>query len=57
MSSRETDTTTAIAGITGIVIIVVSGCLLGYDHTLVKLGLTAIAGLAGFSIRGLIRWQ
>jgi hypothetical protein len=57
MSSRETDTTTAIAGIAAIVVIVVSGCLLGYDHTIMKLGLAAIAGLAGFSIRGLIRWQ
>jgi hypothetical protein len=57
MSSRETDTTTAIVGIAGIVIIVLGGCMLGYNHTLIKIGLAAIAGLAGFSIRGLIRWQ
>jgi len=57
MSQRETDTTTVVAGIAAIVIIVVSGCVLGYDHTLMKLGIAAIAGLAGFSIRGLVRWQ
>jgi len=57
MSSRETDTTTAIVGIAGIVVIVLAGCMLGYNHTLIKIGLAAIAGLAGFSIRGLIRWQ
>jgi len=57
VSSRETDTGTAIAGIAGIVLIVAIGNLCGYDHTLVKLGIAAIAGLCGFAIRGLIRWQ
>ena len=57
MSSRETDTGTAIAAIAAICIIVVAGCLCGYDHTLTKLGIAAVAGLAVYSIRGLIRWQ
>jgi len=57
MSSRETDTATAIAGIVGIVIIVTICGILGYNHTIMKLGIAAIAGLAGFSVRGLIRWQ
>lgn len=57
MSSRETDTFTALTAIAGIVIIVVAAIIAGYDHTLVKIGLVAIAGTAGFSIRGLIRWQ
>lgn len=57
MSSRETDTATAIAGICGIAVIVVAGCICGYDHTLIKLGIAAIAGILGFSLRGLIRWQ
>jgi hypothetical protein len=57
MSSRETDTITAIAGIAGIVIITVAAICAGIDHTIIRLACAAIAGLAGFSIRGLIRWQ
>ncbi len=57
MSSRTTDTATAIAGIAAIALIVVAACLAGFDHTVTKLGIAAVAGLAGFSIRGLIRWQ
>jgi hypothetical protein len=57
MSGRTTDTLTAVAGIAGIVIIITVCTCLGYDHTIIKLGIAAIAGLAGFSIRGLIRWQ
>jgi len=57
MSSRETDTATAIAAICGIVIIIVAAIIAGFNHTLVKIGLAAIAGIAGFSLRGLIRWQ
>ena len=57
MSSRQTDTLTAVAGIAGIVIIIIVCAALGYNHTIIKLGIAAIAGLAGFSIRGLIRWQ
>lgn len=57
MSSRETDTTTALAGIAGIVIVVGLCVCMGVNHTIVKLGVAVIAGIAGFSIRGLIRWQ
>lgn len=57
MSSRETDTTTALAGIAGIVIILCFCICNGINHTLVKLGVAVIAGIAGFSIRGLIRWN
>jgi len=57
MSSRETDTATAIAAIAAIVVLTVGALIAGYNHTLVKLGLVAIAGIAGFSLRGLIRWQ
>jgi hypothetical protein len=57
MSSRETDTYTAIAAVAGVVTIVVAAVIAGYNHTLVKLGIAAIAGIAGFSLRGLIRWQ
>lgn len=57
MSSRETDTLTTVAAVAGIVIIIVAAVIAGYDHTLVKLGIAAIAGIAGFSVRGLIRWQ
>jgi hypothetical protein len=57
MSSRETDTWTTCVATAGIVIITVSAVIAGYDHTLVKIGIAAIAGIAGFSLRGLIRWQ
>jgi hypothetical protein len=57
VSSRETDTATAIAGIIGIVLIVAGAIMYGLDHTVTKIGIACIAGLAGFSIRGLIRWQ
>lgn len=57
MSGRTTDTLTAVAGIAGIVVIIIVCAALGYNHTIIKLGIAAIAGLAGFSIRGLIRWQ
>jgi len=57
MSARTTDTLTAIAGIAGIAAIVLVCTCLGYNHTIIKLGIAAIAGLAGFSVRGLIRWQ
>lgn len=57
MSSRETDTYTALVAIGGIVVIVLAAILAGFDHTLVKLGIAAVAGIAGFGLRGLIRWQ
>ena len=55
MSTRESDTATTIAAIAGIVIIIVGGCLFGYDHTLVKLGIAAIAGLGGFAFANTVR--
>jgi hypothetical protein len=57
MSSRETDTATGIVAIAAITIIVLAAVIAGYDHTLVKIGIAAVAGIAGFAFRGLIRWQ
>lgn len=57
MSSREADTVSVIVGIAAVALIVISGLCLGYDETLMKLGIVAIAGIAGFSLRGLIRWN
>lgn len=57
MSSRETDTATAIVGIIAIAAIVCTAVAFGIDHTLVLAGIAAIAGILGYSIRGLIRWQ
>lgn len=55
MSSRETDTAVTIAAIAAIAVIISVACLCGIDDTLVKLGIAAIAGIAGFSFSGLIR--
>lgn len=55
--SREADTVSVIVGIAAVALIVISGLCLGYDETLMKLGIVAIAGIAGFSLRGLIRWN
>lgn len=55
MSSRETDTAVTIAAIGAIAIIISVACLCGIDDTLVKLGIAAIAAMAGFSFSGLIR--
>ena len=55
MAEREPDFWTVIIAICGIVFIVSFGCAYGYDHTLVKLGIAAIAGIGGFSLRSLIR--
>lgn len=55
MSSRESDTAVTIAAICAIAIIISVACLCGIDDTLVKLGIAAIAGIAGFSFSGLIR--
>jgi len=53
MSTRQSDTVTTIIGITGITAIIIVGCALGFDHTLIKLGIAAIAGLTGFAARGI----
>lgn len=55
MSTRESDTFATIAAIAAIAIIICTATLCGLDDTLVKLGIAAIAGLAGFSLAGLIR--
>jgi hypothetical protein len=57
MSTRETDAACTIAAIAGIAIIVVFCICNGIDDTIVKLGLAAIAGLAGFSLANLVRKQ
>lgn len=51
----DRDTTTSIVAILGIVAIVTVSILAGFDHTLTKLGLVTIAGVAGFTLRGLAR--
>jgi hypothetical protein len=56
MTGREPDFWTGVIGICAITLIVSVGALCGYDHTLIKLGIAAIAGLSGFALRGLIRW-
>jgi uncharacterized membrane protein required for colicin V production len=55
MSTRESDTAATIAAIAAIAVIICVACLCGIDDTLVKLGIAAIASIAGFSFAGLIR--
>jgi hypothetical protein len=55
MSGRESDTATTIAAIAAIAIIIGIACLCGRDDTLIKLGIAAIAALAGYSFSGLVR--
>lgn len=55
MSTRESDTATTIVSISAIAAIVSVACYFGYDHTLIKLGIAAVAGLGGFSLNALIR--
>jgi hypothetical protein len=57
MSNRTSDTLTAVAAIAGIVIIVSLCICNGIDETIIKLGMVAIAGLAGFSLANLVRKQ
>jgi UPF0716 family protein affecting phage T7 exclusion len=57
MTGRAPDFWTAIVAICAIAFIVSVGALCGFDHTLMKLGIAAVAGIAGFSLRGLIRWN
>jgi hypothetical protein len=57
MSTRESDTACTIAAIAGIAIIIIFCICNGIDDTIVKLGIAAIAGLAGFSLANLIRKQ
>jgi len=55
--TREPDFWTVLVSICAIALIVSVGALCGYDHSLIKIGIAAIAGIAGFSLRSLIRWQ
>jgi hypothetical protein len=55
MSSRESDTATTVAAIAGIALIISVACLCGIDDTLVKLGIAAIAALAGIGFAGIMR--
>lgn len=54
--AREPDFWTGIIGICAIAFIISVGLVCGYNHTLVKLGIAAIAAISGFAFRGLIRW-
>jgi 3-dehydroquinate synthetase len=55
MSTRTSDTITAVAAIAAIVIIITVACATGHDDTLVKMGVGIIGGIAGFSANSLIR--
>jgi hypothetical protein len=57
VSTRESDTVTAIASIAAVTIIVSVACITGHDDTLIKIGLATVAGLGGFTLRSLIRRQ
>jgi uncharacterized membrane protein required for colicin V production len=57
MTTQESNTATSIGAIAAITIIIVIGCLVGIDDTLVKLGIAVIASIAGFSFSGLIKKQ
>jgi hypothetical protein len=56
MNPARADTATAITSVICIAAIVISALVAGMNHTLVKLGLVTIAGIAGFTLRGLVRW-
>ena len=55
MHGREPDFWTTIVAISAIAFMVSAACYCGIDDTLVKIGIAAIAGLAGFSLHSLIR--
>lgn len=55
MSTRAPDLWSTIAAIAAITIIICVGLHYGMNHTLAKLGIVAISGIAGFTFRGLIR--
>jgi uncharacterized membrane protein required for colicin V production len=55
MSSRESDTATTCVAIAAIAVIICACLACHVDETLVKLGLVAIAGIAGFTFHGIIR--
>lgn len=53
MSPRQSDTVTTIVAILAIALVLCVCARCGIDHAIQKLGLCAIAGLAGFAARGL----
>jgi hypothetical protein len=55
MSDAHSDAATAIAAIIAVVAIVGIACATGHDDTLVKLGIAAVAGLGGFTLRQAFR--
>jgi hypothetical protein len=55
MSSREPNLWTTIIAICAIAFIVSLALCNHIDDTLVKLGIAAIAGIAGFTFAGLVR--
>jgi ammonia channel protein AmtB len=55
MSGREPSFWTTIIAICAIAFIVSMALHCGIDDTLVKLGIAAIAGIAGFTFSGLVR--
>jgi len=55
VSTRESDTATTCTAIASIALIVCACLLCHIDETLIKLGLVAIAGIAGFSLNNLVR--
>jgi len=57
MSTTEHNSATTIGAIAAIAVIICFCIHCGIDDTLVKLGIAAIAGLAGFSLAGLISKQ
>jgi uncharacterized membrane protein required for colicin V production len=57
MSTRESDTATTCVAIAAIAVIICACLACHVDETLVKLGLVAIAGIAGFTFHGIIKRQ
>jgi len=55
LSDRNSDATTAIAAIIAVVAIVAIACATGHNDTLIKLGIAAVAGLGGFTLRQVFR--
>jgi hypothetical protein len=54
MVHRPDDAATTISAIVAVAVIICVCVHYGINHTLVKLGIAAIAGLAGFAARGLV---
>jgi len=57
LSNRASDTITTVVAIGAIVVILAMCICNGIDETMIKLGMVAISGLAGFSLANLVRKQ